>query len=520
MENKKNKIIIISLIVAIVLCIGAITFIIVKHNINNKKGNTIENNPVVTTSKYRMSGNNIEDFDLFFLKLENNKENMTYSPLSIKYALAMLNEGAVGETNDQIKAVIGDYKANKYENSSNMSLANALFVKDTEKDNIKEQYKTNLENKFNAEVIYDSFENPNNINNWVKNKTFGLVNHLFDDVSDKMFALVNALAIDMDWVYQIQARSTYGTNGKQYDYLLYAVNYYHTTYSDHIGLISEGGKFKKIKFGENQIEVPAAQIGATINKYNIVSTLGKENIKKTVGAEYDRRLANNGAICYSNMTKEAILEQYVTEIDKHYNNVQKSTDFEFYTDNDVKVFAKDLKEYDGRTLQYIGIMPTNTELNNYISGIDSNKISRIINNLKTIDANSFEDGYVYKITGYIPFFKYDYDLDLTGDLKKLGITNVFDPNRSDLSKLSSMEGTYIGETKHKTTIQFSNEGIKAAAATGFGGLGAAGCDLYQYELPVKVIDLTFDKPYMYLIRDKKTGEIWFMGTVYNPSIEE
>ena len=30
------------------------------------------------------------------------------------------------------------------------------------------------------------------------------------------------------------------------------------------------------------------------------------------------------------------------------------------------------------------------------------------------------------------------------------------------------------------------------------------------------IDLDFDKPYMYIIRDKSTGEVWFAGTVYEP----
>ena len=40
-------------------------------------------------------------------------------------------------------------------------------------------------------------------------------------------------------------------------------------------------------------------------------------------------------------------------------------------------------------------------------------------------------------------------------------------------------------------------------------------------MPVEEIDLTFDKPYMFIIRDKDTGEVWFAGTVYNPlSIED
>ena len=31
------------------------------------------------------------------------------------------------------------------------------------------------------------------------------------------------------------------------------------------------------------------------------------------------------------------------------------------------------------------------------------------------------------------------------------------------------------------------------------------------------IDVTFDKPYMYVIRDKDSGEVWFMGSVYEPT---
>jgi serine protease inhibitor len=37
---------------------------------------------------------------------------------------------------------------------------------------------------------------------------------------------------------------------------------------------------------------------------------------------------------------------------------------------------------------------------------------------------------------------------------------------------------------------------------------------YLFDVPVEEIDLTFDKPFLYMIRDTKTGEIWFMGTVY------
>ena len=47
------------------------------------------------------------DFSMQFLKLENSEQNMIYSPLSIKYALNMLKEGANGNTKTQIENVIG-----------------------------------------------------------------------------------------------------------------------------------------------------------------------------------------------------------------------------------------------------------------------------------------------------------------------------------------------------------------------------------------------------------------------------
>ena len=49
-----------------------------------------------------------------------------------------------------------------------------------------------------------------------------------------------------------------------------------------------------------------------------------------------------------------------------------------------------------------------------------------------------------------------------------------------------------------------------------GGAGAGERFDYLYEVPVEEIDLTFDKPYMYIIMDKDSKEVWFTGTVYNP----
>ena len=107
-------------------------------------------------------------------------------------------------------------------------------------------------------------------------------------------------------------------------------------------------------------------------------------------------------------------------------------------------------------------------------------------------------------------------MDLINNLKRFGITDIFDESKADLSNLTSSKAV-ISKATHKANIEFSNVGIKAAAATAVGGAGATGCWYdYIYDVPVEKIDLTFDKPYLFLIRDKESGEVWFTGTVYEP----
>ena len=107
------------------------------------------------------------------------------------------------------------------------------------------------------------------------------------------------------------------------------------------------------------------------------------------------------------------------------------------------------------------------------------------------------------------------------DLKKLNVTDIFDADKADLTGILPEKGNFISDTLHKATIEFSNDGIKAAAVTILGGAGSAGCGFeHLYDVPVEVIDLTFDKPYVFFIRDKNTNEIWFTGTVYEPNKSE
>ena len=187
-----------------------------------------------------------------------------------------------------------------------------------------------------------------------------------------------------------------------------------------------------------------------------------------------------------------------------------------YEDDSIRSFGKDLKEYNGMQLQYVGIMPKSGNLTEYIQNLDAEKLNKVIGDLKSMKVENFKEGVATRIRGNIPFFKFEYELKLLDDLQKLGIEDIFDIEDSDLSNMTSQKEV-IDKAVHKANIEFSNDGIKAAAATALAGLGAAGGGFdYQFKIPVEEIDVTFDKPYLYLIRDKATGEVWFAGTVYEP----
>ena len=523
-EKKQLKISLGTAILLFIIILLITAMVVVAVYFKNEKPNTGESKvgdtEVTDTKKafkYALKSNSLEDFDLRFLQLENERKNKIYSPLSIKYALAMLNEGTEGESKEQISNLIGDYKPNKYVNSANMSLANALFIRDTYKNSVKENFVNNLKTKYNADVEYDSFTSAKKMNSWISDKTLELIKDMIDDssVSDLNFALINAVAIDMDWKDKFLVHDNYD------NYM--NADYQHEKYSWMAPQNLLSSNFEGVK---NRIS--GMGIIASVNNYDIVNTLGEDNIRKTVGDAFRKYLNEDpdGNASYylegkniETAVKE-YLDEYIKEINNNYKMVNKNTDFYVYQDEKVKSFAKDLKEYNGTTLQYVAIMPEEN-LDKYISNITAEEINKIIGNLKDINKReNFKEGVITQVVGYIPKFKFDYDLNLIKDLNDMGVKDIFDENKANLKGITD-EKAYINQAKHKANIELTQDGIKAAAATFIGGAGAGEMFDYLYDVPVEKIDLTFDKPYMFVIGNKETGEVWFAGTVYEPlSLED
>ena len=107
----------------------------------------------------------------------------------------------------------------------------------------------------------------------------------------------------------------------------------------------------------------------------------------------------------------------------------------------------------------------------------------------------------------IPKFSYDYDIEMSGTLKALGMTVPFDAELADFSGLGrSPDGNiYICRVLHKAYIAVDEKGTKAGAATAVETAKAAEM-LSEYAV-------TLDRPFVYAIIDNAAGLPIFIGAV-------
>ena len=153
------------------------------------------------------------DLNLAFLQIESNKQNLIYSPLSIKNGLSLLNAGAAGTTKAQIENILGDVAilGKTATIKDKLSLANGVFIRNEFRDYVLKTYASNIEKSYNAEIVYSSFENSKTVDDWVKTNTLGLIDQLgFTPRESIEMILVNALAIQLDWLHQFKTSDTTG----------------------------------------------------------------------------------------------------------------------------------------------------------------------------------------------------------------------------------------------------------------------------------------------------------------------
>ena len=118
----------------------------------------------------------------------------------------------------------------------------------------------------------------------------------------------------------------------------------------------------------------------------------------------------------------------------------------------------------------------------------------------------------------MPKFKMEAQFRLKDTLIAMGMKKAFDMKLADFSGVASREAMRrdgnlsISTVIHKAYVDVNEEGTEAAAATAVGVAVAS-----APTSPTLPIIFRADHPFMFLIRDNRSGSILFIGRVTNPS---
>jgi serpin B len=118
-----------------------------------------------------------------------------------------------------------------------------------------------------------------------------------------------------------------------------------------------------------------------------------------------------------------------------------------------------------------------------------------------------------KVNVRLPRFKVTAPLNLTKTLAAMGMPTAFDAQRADFSGMTTKVPLFIGAVLHKAFVAVDEKGTEAAAATVV--LMAAG----GVPRPVQPKQFVADHPFLFLIRQRETGCILFLGRLTNPATD-
>ena len=185
-----------------------------------------------------------------------------------------------------------------------------------------------------------------------------------------------------------------------------------------------------------------------------------------------------------------------------------SNDAQYIENDTAKGIIKKYKTYKNDehkkvNLEFVAIMP-NDGIDSYIENFNNEEFRNL---LSTKDKYKYED-----VSLKLPRFKYNYDFsDLMSVLINMGIKSIFNEKTADLSKMteSNSKDLYVGSIKQKSYIEVNEKGTKASTAT------IATVDKNAANVP---IDIEFDKPFIYIIKQSNSDDILFFGVVYTPTL--
>ena len=258
----------------------------------------------------------------------------------------------------------------------------------------------------------------------------------------------------------------------------------------------------------NKINFKSEESREIINKWVEKKTKGK--LKELIGKGSITSLTRfilinavyfNGEWCYQfdkELTKD--MPFYLMDGSEKQTSMMQFGDFKkfnYFEDKLVQILEM---SYKGKEISMIIILPKERY---GIKDVEKVLTADILNKW-------IESMILTEIEVYFPKFKMEKSYTLSKNLKGLGIVSIFGPE-ANFSKITERKNLYINDIFHKSFIDVNEMGTEATAATVLGF--PENTPPYGKHEP-KVFKA--DHPFIFLICNKNTGTILFLGRVIEP----
>jgi serpin B len=276
------------------------------------------------------------------------------------------------------------------------------------------------------------------------------------------------------------------------------------------GFVSSVRRFYRAEvFVRNFVQADVAEANAWVSK----KTEGKiPSIIERFNRD-DRALVINAVYFKGNWT-----EQFKKE---------KTMEENFYLSSGkiVKCKMMDKSEYykyfEGHGLQAVRLPYGNKRLGMIILLPGKSMTLTQLNNMLTPAFWKETIGKMKKCKGRVrvPRFKLEFEAPLNSPLITMGMNLAFDREKADFSEMAdappdTANRLFITSVLQKTFVEVNEEGTEASAVTLTRTGSAPG---YK---PPPPFDFYADHPFLYAITDRLTGEMLFIGALYNPTMTE
>ncbi len=153
--------------------------------------------------------------------------------------------------------------------------------------------------------------------------------------------------------------------------------------------------------------------------------------------------------------------------------------------------------YDGYETAMVILLPAAGQFEEFEGALDAGRVEAILDNLAA-----------RQVSLAVPRFEYESGSRLGAALRATGMLLAFTP-LADFSGMTADSALFVSDVLHKATISVDEAGTEATAATAV--------VMPPSESPSDLLTFTANRPFLFLIRDRQTGTVLFVGRVVDPT---